>query len=94
MYEQMQRVQASTDPESEQATEPLSIIGDLFSPYNILVRYNEVTWDNDSETNSNEYEWGRCSDITEDIEVDTIQSYTSLSQKGQGSESRPLEFGP
>lgn len=83
-----------SDSKSEKTTRLVSIVKNLFSPYNILVRSNEIIWDDNFEIDSNEYEWVSCSNVTEDIEVDTIHSYTPLSQEGQGSESPPLEFGP
>lgn len=94
VYKQIQRLQARTNLESEQATKLVAIISDLFSPYNIPIRFIEVTWDSDSETDSNEYEWDSCSDVTKNIEVDTIHAYTPKSHEGQGSRSQPFEFGP
>lgn len=50
--------------------------------------------DSSFEIHSNENEWDTCSDITEDIEVDTIHTYTYSPYEGQGSRSRLFEFRP
>lgn len=42
-------MQASVEPESEQATKLVSIIGKLFSPYNIPIRYSGIVLESDSE---------------------------------------------
>lgn len=95
IYEQMQRVQEGSDSESEKITRLVSIIRDLLSPYNVLVSNSERLSDSTFETDSNDYKWGSCSNITKDVEEGTtIHSYTTISQEGQGAESRLLEFGP
>lgn len=70
----------------------VSIIKDLFSPYNIPVYNIDRIWDDASDTDSNEYEWGTCSNATTDIpsNTDTIP----LSQEEHNAEDRSLEFGP
>lgn len=88
----MQRVEAGSDKESEKTIKLVSIIKDLFLPYNIPVHSTERIWDNTSKTDSNEYEWGSCSNVTKDIVANA--SHTPLSQEEQGTELRPLEFGP
>lgn len=52
----MQRVQVGSESESEKSTKLVSIVRDLFSPYNIPIRGNEIIWDNNFETDSDEYE--------------------------------------
>lgn len=56
VYEQIQIVQESTEPKSTQVTKLVSIISELFSPYNIPVRYSGVALESDFETDSNECE--------------------------------------
>lgn len=79
----MKRVQATSDTESKKTIRLVSIIRDLFSPYNIPVSSTKKLWDNTSKTDSNDYEWGNYSNVTEDIPESTI--HTPLSQEGQGT---------
>lgn len=94
MYEKIQRIKISIDLESDQATQLVSIISDLFSPYNIPIGFSGVTLDIDSKIYSNEYQWDTCSDITKDIGVDIIHAYTPIPYEGQGSSSRLFEHRP
>lgn len=88
----MQRVEAGSDTKSEKTIRLISIIKDLFSPYNIPVHNTARIWDNTSKTDSNEYEWGSCSNVTEDIGAN--DSHAPISQEQQGIEPRLLEFCP
>lgn len=88
----MQRVEAGSDTESKKTIKIVSIIKDLFSPYNIPVHNTTRIWDNTFETDSNDYEWGSCSNVAEDISTNDI--HTPISQEEQGTEPRLLEFGP
>lgn len=76
IYEEIKRVQESTEPESTQATQLVSIISELFLPYNIPVRYSGIALESDSKIDSKEYEWDTFFDVTKDIEVDNPHIYT------------------